>query len=82
MNHTIISATIAYIQDLFRGNSGGHDTAHSLRVYRSALRIAEDERNCDTEIVALAAMLYDADDYKLFRTESNANARSFLDKVQ
>ena len=33
MNDAIITATIAYIQDLFRGNSGGHDAAHSLRVY-------------------------------------------------
>ena len=78
MNDAIIPATIAYIQDLFRGNSGGHDAAHSLRVYRNALRIAEDEPGCDTEIVALAALLHDADDHKLFHAENNANARSFL----
>ncbi len=78
MNDATIPATIAYIQDLFRGNSGGHDTAHSLRVYRNALRIAEGEPGCDTEIVALAALLHDADDHKLFHTENNANARSFL----
>ncbi len=78
MNDTIIPATIAYIQDLFRGNSGGHDAAHSLRVYRNALLIAEGEPGCDTEIAALAALLHDADDHKLFHTENNANARSFL----
>lgn len=78
MNDATIPATIAYIQDLFRGNSGGHDAAHSLRVYRNALRIAEGEPGCDTEIVALAALLHDADDHKLFHTENNANARSFL----
>ncbi|MBE7008042.1 MAG: HD domain-containing protein [Ruminococcaceae bacterium] len=78
MNNTIIPATIAYIQDLFRGNSGGHDAAHSLRVYRNALLIAEGEPGCDTEIIALAALLHDADDHKLFQTEGNANARSFL----
>ena len=78
MNDAIITATIAYIQDLFRGNSGGHDAAHSLRVYRNALLIAEGEPGCDTEIVALAALLHDADDHKLFHTENNANARSFL----
>ena len=71
-------AAIAYIQDLFRGNSGGHDAAHSLRVYRTALRIAEGEPGCDMEIIALAALLHDADDHKLFHTENNANARSFL----
>ena len=78
MNDTTIPATIAFIQDLFRGNSGGHDAEHSLRVYRNALRIAEEEPGCDMEIVALAALLHDADDHKLFHTENNANARSFL----
>ena len=78
MNDAIFPATISYIQDLFRGNSGGHDAAHSLRVYRTALLIAEGEPSCDLETVALAALLHDADDHKLFQTEGNANARSFL----
>lgn len=78
MNDAIIAAAISYIQDLFRGNSGGHDAEHSLRVYRCALRIAEGEPDCDREVVALAALLHDADDHKLFQTENNANARSFL----
>ncbi len=78
MNNAIITATISYIRDLFQGNFGGHDAAHSLRVYRTALLIAESEEGCDMEIIALAALLHDADDHKLFRTENNANARSFL----
>ncbi len=78
MNDATITAAIDYIQDLFRGNSGGHDAAHSLRVYRNALLIADGEPGCDTELVALAALLHDTDDHKLFRTENNANARSFL----
>ena len=78
MNDAAISTAIAYIQDLFRGNSGGHDAAHSLRVYRNALLIAEGEPGCDMELVALAALLHDADDHKLFHTENNANVRSFL----
>lgn len=78
MNDAITAAAVAYIQELFRGNSGGHDAEHSLRVYRAALRIAQGEPACDREIVALAALLHDADDHKLFHTEDNANARSFL----
>lgn len=74
----IIRSTINYIEDLFRGNAGGHDAAHSLRVYRNAMMIAEKEEKADPEIVALAALLHDADDHKLFHTENNANVRSFL----
>ena len=68
----------AYIQELFRNNTGGHDAAHSLRVFHNAMRIAEEEPGCDKETVALAALLHDADDHKLFTTENNANARKFL----
>ncbi|MBQ3392777.1 MAG: HD domain-containing protein [Lachnospiraceae bacterium] len=74
----IIHNAIIYIEDLFRGNAGGHDTAHSLRVYKNAMMIAENEPEADEEIVALAALLHDADDHKLFHTENNENARSFL----
>ena len=42
--------------------------------------IAENEEECDREVVALAALLHDADDYKIFHTENNANVRSFLTK--
>lgn len=76
----IVKNAIAYIEDLFRGNAGGHDAAHSLRVYKNALRIAKNEPEADKEIVALAALLHDVDDHKLFQTENNENARSFLSR--
>ena len=69
---------IEYITALFRDNADGHGADHTLRVYRNAMRIAENEPGCDRELVALAALLHDADDHKLFRTENNANARAFL----
>ena len=69
---------IEYIRNLFRDNTDGHGFDHSLRVWRSAMMIAEGE-SCDPRIVSLAALLHDADDYKLFATEDNANARKFLD---
>ena len=75
---TTIEAAVAYIEKLFQNNAGGHDAAHTLRVYRNALLIARSEPDCDLEIVSLAALLHDADDHKLFHTENNANARSFL----
>ena len=74
----VISAAIEYVQDLFRSNYGGHDAEHTMRVYRNAMFLAEQEEECDREIVALAALLHDADDHKLFHTENNANTRAFL----
>ena len=73
-----IAAAIAYVQGLFQNNCGGHDAAHTLRVYRNARHIAELEPGCDREIVALAALLHDVDDHKLFSTRNNGNARAFL----
>ena len=78
MEKKIITDAIEYITDLFSNNAGGHDTEHSLRVWRSAMRIAEQIPSCDHDRVALAALLHDADDHKLFATEDNANARAFL----
>ena len=75
---SITESAIEYIRGLFQGNSGGHDAEHTLRVYRNALLIASQEQNCDLEIVSLAALLHDVDDHKLFHTDNNANARSFL----
>ena len=78
MHERVVDNAIAYIEELFRGNAGGHDAAHTLRVYRNAMKIAEKEPGCDVETAALAALLHDADDHKLFATENNANARAFL----
>ena len=80
MADTIINAAKEYITKLFSGNYGGHDAAHSLRVYENALLIAKSIPECDICIVSLAALLHDADDYKLFKTENNANTRIFLEQ--
>lgn len=74
-----IREAISFIQVLFDGNSDGHDIDHSMRVYHTAMEIAASESECDQTVVALAALLHDADDPKLFKTENNANARTFLD---
>lgn len=75
---TMTDRAIRYARALFAGNAGGHGADHALRVYRLALRIARQEGNCDMEVVALAALLHDADDPKLFQTRDNENARRFL----
>ncbi len=77
-NDKLIHSAIAYITSLFAANAGGHDAGHTLRVYRNAMRISEAEQGCDELVVALAALLHDADDHKLFHTENYENARRFL----
>ena len=78
----IIDDAIQYIQQLFASDHSGHDGAHSLRVYHNAMNIADTEPGCDRFVVALAALLHDADDHKLFQTKNNENARAFLKQHQ
>ncbi len=74
----VIEDAKRYITDLFKDNADGHEAAHSLRVYRNAMEIANSYPEGNKTIIALAALLHDADDHKLFHTENNANAEQFL----
>lgn len=75
----IIADAIDFIKIIFENEFSGHDYFHSLRVYKTAMKIAQKE-NADVDIVALAALLHDADDRKLSpQTYKNkGNAVSFL----
>jgi len=74
----VISEAKAYISNLFMNNADGHDAEHSLRVYQNACNIAKGYPESDLMVISLAALLHDADDHKLFNTENNMNARTFL----
>lgn len=78
MQEMIVKEAMEYVRSLFQGNSDGHDFDHTMRVYRTAMEITDSEPDCDRLIVALASLLHDADDSKLFATADNANARAFL----
>ena len=75
----IIEKAIAYDKEFFKNDYSGHDFWHTLRVYNNAKLIAKDE-SCDEEIVFLAALLHDVDDYKLVgeQDEPLQNAKKFL----
>ena len=77
-DESLTEITISYIKALFAGSSDGHDADHSLRVYRNAMRIAEGYPDADTDLIVLSSLLHDVDDHKLFNTENNSNARTFL----
>lgn len=68
----LISDAIDFAETLFSGESSGHDFSHTMRVYRLATTIAEKE-NADKRITALAALLHDVDDVKLFSGSHHAH---------
>lgn len=76
---TVIDAAIEYVKNFFANDYSGHDYFHTLRVYKMATNIANEE-NANLEIVQLAALLHDVDDIKLSpETHANKdNAVNFL----
>lgn len=76
----IIDKTLEYVKKIFENDFSGHDYYHTLRVYNLAKYISNFEK-CDTELVCLAALLHDVDDYKLVghKEEPYYNAKSFLE---
>ena len=79
----IITEAMAYIREFFQKDASGHDAYHSIRVYRTALKIAGEEK-ADTQVVALAALLHDVDDFKLSpeTAAGKDNAACFLRRHQ
>ena len=79
MKNELIARAAEYVKEKFENEYSGHDWFHTLRVFRTATRIAEAE-GADVETVQLAALLHDVDDRKLSPEtyEDKANARNFL----
>lgn len=78
MEQLVQNAT-KFIKEIFQNDFSGHDFFHSMRVYRTAINIAEAE-HADLEVVALAALLHDVDDRKLSpaTAEKKENAARFM----
>lgn len=64
MNENIIGEAASFVKKIFMDDPGGHDHFHTMRVYKMAARIAEQE-GADILTVSLAALLHDVDDIKL-----------------
>jgi len=75
----IVEQAKVYARDMFAGDSSGHDYAHTLRVYKTAVKIAREE-GADLLTVQLCALLHDVDDRKLSpdTAENLDNAVNFL----
>ncbi len=64
MDKTIITDALEFVKNTFNNDYSGHDYFHTLRVYKMAAKIAEQE-NADMITVQLAALLHDVDDVKV-----------------
>ena len=68
----MIEAVKKKVNELLAADQSGHGIEHIERVARLANSFAEQE-NADRELVALIALLHDADDYKMFGQECAEN---------
>ena len=77
-----ISAIYQDVKELLGSDKSGHGMDHVDRVLKLAVTFAENER-ADKEIVTLATLLHDVDDYKIFgeeHAEKLLNANTILDR--
>ncbi len=77
-----LSSLTEDVRKILAKDSSGHGMEHVERVLKLALNFADSE-GADKEIVTLAALLHDVDDYKLFGKENAdgmINANQLLDK--
>ena len=80
--NNIIQNTIEYVKQTLNHDTSGHDWLHIQRVYRMALTIMENEKQCHSLSVELGALLHDIADWK-FHGDHEAGPRTakmFLEK--
>ena len=75
----VIEQCLKYVEVFFKDEASGHDYFHTLRVYKTAIHIANIEK-ANVDIVALASLLHDVDDIKIspLTHKNKDNARKFL----
>ncbi len=78
-----VEKTAKYVREILEGECSGHDWFHIERVWINAKYIAEKEGSADSNVVELAALLHDLDDWKFNETQNNEpeKARSWLESI-
>ncbi len=85
LESTLVNDTIRFVKKQLEAAEGGHDWFHIERVYKLALRIAQNEADVDILVVQLAALLHDIADSKFNDGDETIGprlAREFLSKQQ
>ena len=84
----IINKAKEYIKEIFKDDSSGHDIDHSLRVYKNAMEITNSIEKMNSEaklnkfIILLAAILHDADDYKIKNYDKENPYKNLLNFIE
>lgn len=74
MDRKIIEQTAEHVKDALSGESTGHDWWHVHRVWKTAVRIGEEE-GADMFVVEFASLLHDIADYKFHGGDETAGPR-------
>jgi uncharacterized protein len=79
----IIQQTVAFVKDELSNAEGGHDWWHIYRVWKMALRLAEEEK-ANLFVVSLGALLHDIADAKFYGGDEEIGPRkaeAFLQSI-
>ena len=80
----VIEQTAEFVRKRLEGEPTGHDWWHVYRVWKMAVKIAENERDVDLFIVQLGALLHDIADWKFHGGDTSVGpklAREWLKKL-
>lgn len=71
------------VLELLKDDNTGHGTSHAIRVYELALKFADEEK-ANKDVVAIASLLHDVDDYKISKetTANLSNAKTIMNKAE
>lgn len=81
-NETIINKTVEFVKKTLQNAEGGHDWWHIYRVWKNAQNILKQEKDVDTLVVELGALLHDIADSKFHNGDEEIGPKTARDFLQ